>query len=299
MGLVRLGSRQSLSSRAPTAPPGGLPARRRVGAGPAVLAGLRVVAVGVLAAACGLARPAAAADVPPADPATALDATLRQHVKEKALEAVKDDAKQVGKAWPSLDPKGRKTLGATLLWLTKAVTDDGVQKVVIDVVGETRDKALSAVLRPFLAMPDKKAAPPLLRPAIEAAGKLADEDLVVPLMGIVKDAKDYDVAATALKAFAGYGTAKKARNGILRDLINTVAKDQPGVGKRWEKDGDSGPYETARTKTGDEQLSRYQALSAALVPTLNTLTGQNCGTAEDWFGLFDRYKSAPGDLFAR
>ncbi|MFO0932137.1 MAG: hypothetical protein U1E39_05455 [Planctomycetota bacterium] len=248
---------------------------------------------------------AVAGDTPPAAPAVeptdavALDAQVRQHVKDKATDAVRSDVVAIGKGFAAADAKGQKLLAAALTFVAKNVQDEPVRKAVIEAVGETKDKTLSGVLRPFLAQPDKKVMPPLLKPALEAAGKLADEELVAPLMAIVKDSKHMEAAALALKAFAGYGASKKARNGIVRDLIGTVAKDQPGVGKRWEKDGDSGPYETARTRTGDETQTRYQALSAALVPTLNAMTGQNCGSAEDWFALFERYKSSPGDLFAK
>ncbi len=246
-----------------------------------------------------------AGDAPPAAPAVepvdavALDAAVRQHVKDKANDAVRADVVAIGKGYASVDAKGQKLLAAALAFVAKTVQDDAVRRATIEAVGETKDKALSGVLRPFLAQPDRKVLPPLLKPALEAAGKLADDELVVPLMSIVKDSKHVEAAALAMKAFAGYGASKKARNGIVRDLIGTVAKDQPGVGKRWEKDGDSGPYETARTRTGEETQTRYQALSAALVPTLNAMTGQNCGSAEDWFALFERYKSSPGDLFAK
>ncbi len=238
----------------------------------------------------------AAAEV--VDPAVALDASVRQHAKAKALDAVKADVVEIGKRYAALDAAQRKLLGATLAWVARNVQEGAVRKAVLDVVGASADKSLSGVVRPFLVQPDKKAVPPLLAPAIEAAARLADDDLVVPLMALVKDSKVPDVAASALKAFAGYGGSKRLRNLILRDLVATVSKDQPGVGKRWEGGGDSGPYETGRTRTGDDQASRYQMLSAALVPTLNQMTGQNCGSAEDWFALYDKYKSTPGRLFA-
>lgn len=268
-----------------------------------------VVGFALVGSAGGNGSVAVAGDTPPAAPAApaeagdtdavALDAQLRQHVKDKATDAIRADVVAIGKAYASVDAKGQKLLGAALTFVGKSVQEEPVRKAVLEAVGETKDKALSGVLRPFLAQPDKKVLPPLLKPALEAAGKLADEELVVPIMAIVKDSKHTEAAAMAMRAFAGYGTSKKARNGIVRDLIATVAKDQPGVGKRWEKDGDSGPYETARTRTGEETQTRYQALSAALVPTLNAMTGQNCGSAEDWFALFEKYKSSPGDLFAK
>jgi hypothetical protein len=204
---------------------------------------------------------AVADDPPPATPAApaaatdaaALDAQLRQHVKDKATDAIRADVVAIGKAYASMDAKGQKLLGAALAFVGRSVQEEPVRKAVLEAVGETKDKTLSGVLRPFLAQPDKKVLPPLLKPAVEAAGKLADDELVAPLMAIVKDSKHTEAAALALRAFAGYGASKKARNGILRDLIGTVAKDQPGVGKRWEKDGDSGPYETARTRTGERR----------------------------------------------
>jgi len=145
------------------------------------------------------------------DPAVTLDATMRQHAKDKAFDAVKADVVQIGAAYATLEAPQRKLLGATLFWVARNVQDEAVRKAVLEAVGATADKSLSGVLRPFLAQPDKKAVPPLLRPALEAAAKLADDDLVVPIMAIVRDSKHPDAAATAVKAFAGYGACSPRR----------------------------------------------------------------------------------------
>ncbi len=254
----------------------------------------------------GLSRAASAGDgKPAADPATpdaaalatATEASVREHIKTKAFAALVSDTAEILKARVGVDPKITARYDALLGTIIQGTQDQEVRRAAIKAIGETKNPVLGKFLVPHLAQPDKGAEPPLLKDAIEAMSKVVSDDGVQPLMNLVKDSKNYQVAAAALKAFSTYGDMKRLRVNIGRDIIATVSKDQPSVGLRLKNDDGSGPYATARTKTGDDTRARYEALSTAMVETLNKMTGMRCGTPDDWFALWDNHKSKPADLF--
>lgn len=256
--------------------------------------------VGAIATAAAFgagAASVAAADTAPTVDAGALDAKVREHVGAKEFDAAASAVRAVGKAYAAADEPGRKVLALSLQWAAKATPDETVRKAVIEAVGETKERSLAGVLRPFLAQPDRKVVPPLLKPAIEAAGKLADDSLVPLLLAVVKDSKNTDVAGVALAAFSGYGQNKRTRVTILREIVNSVEKDKPSSGTKW-KNTDGTPVENGSTRSSDDSAARFQALGPVLVKVFNAMTGQNCGTSADCFALWSKYKSTPGDLFA-
>jgi hypothetical protein len=228
-----------------------------------------------------------------------VEATVKAHLRDKDADALKADcvfAREQGTSCEeaALRPKYRALLGTIL----QGSRDDEVRKSALKEIGEVKDPALFKYVRPFLAMPDPKKAGGLLLPAIEATGRLAADDGALILVGLVKDAKVMDVARAALKALSGYGGNKRVRAKVVGDVIATVRKDRPGIGNR--PDYSNGKMEpTARVRTGDESESRWQTLAPQLVETLNQMTGQNVGRAEDWFDLYDRYKGQPGVLFPK
>jgi hypothetical protein len=245
--------------------------------------------------------PAAASAALSADEAAArvaqADEQVKQHLKSKDLDALRKDLDAVEKLVPRVaDAKLRAKALSLVSSIFAASTDDAHQRVVIRSIGTIGEPSLFKHVRPFLAQPNPKEIPPLLLDAITATAKLRPVDAVAPLLSIVQKSKKMEAAAAAMRAFAGYGAMKSVRGKILQELIATTEKDKPGVGKRW--DNSSGdPYETGTTRTGDDAVTRWGALSAALVETLNKLTGQNCATAEDWFALHDRYKTRLDELF--
>jgi len=228
---------------------------------------------------------------------TALDAQIRSHIANKALEALQKDVEEVTKAiTEQADPKVKSRFGTLLGVIVKGTTDDGVQKVVIVAIGDTKDSSLFQYIRPFLAQPDLDVEPPLCKPAIDAAAKLVCDDAVGPLMTLVEKSHILTLSSAAMEAFARYGTHKGVRSKIFRDLINTVSKDQPGVGQRWDASmGD--PVQTAKVRTNELTAARWGALSSSLVSTLNKMTGTQGATAEDWFKLYDDYKGGLDRLF--
>lgn len=240
------------------------------------------------------------AGIPALEPAavyTQFEAQMKLHLRDKAKDALKKDVEETQKQLTAItDEKLAAKWKTALGTILQGCTDDGVQRAAIKAIGDTKDPSLFRYLRPFLAQPVAKEVPPLLDDAITATGKVVADDAVTPLMGLLKDTKVMAVAQAALKALGNYQSSKRMRGPILRDVISTVRKDQPGIGQRWDSSqGD--PAATAKTKTGDEALARWGALSSVMVEALNKLTGQNCATPIDWISLYDKYKNSLDTLF--
>lgn len=228
---------------------------------------------------------------------TALEAQVRSHVEKKAEDALAQDLKDVQKLLPKVsDPKLHARVTTLLGTILAAADGESLRRQGIKALGEAADPATAKYLKPFLVQPNPKEAPPLLPDAIEAAGKIKSDDFVGPLLSIVEKSKRFDIGAQAIKALGNFGTSKRMREKILSSLIGTVRKDVPGIGYDPEK-GDP-TQRQKRVRTGEEATGRWDTLSAALVPALNQLTGQNGATPQDWFDLYDRYKNKLGELFA-
>ena len=228
---------------------------------------------------------------------TATETLVRAHLRDKANDALVKDVTDVAKTASTIsDPKLQAKYLALIGTVCQSCSEDEVQKVCIKLIGETKDPTLFKYIRPFLAQPNVKETPPLLEEAMTATAKLVADDAVLPLMKLVEDSKVMAVAQAAIKAFAGYGASKRMRVQIVKDLANTVGKDQPGVGQRWDNSTGTS-YATGHTKSGEESRNRWGALAPELTKTLNAMTGQNCPSAEEWFSLLDKYKASMGALF--
>jgi HEAT repeat protein len=263
-----------------------------------------LVVSSLVGAALGASRSASAGEAA-SDPAkeaavrfTAIEAQVKAHITTKAVDALKQDVAEVSKEVSAApDPKLRARFGTLLATILGGTTNDDVQKAAILAIGDTRDAALFPAIRRFLAQPDLDAEPPLCKVAIEAAGKLAAPDAVLPLMTLVDKSHVLGLSQAAMKAFELYGTQKGVRTKILKDLIATVEKDRPGTGNRWDSSSGNDPQKTARTRTNELTRQRWDALSGVLVATLNKMTGTQGATAEDWFKLYDTYKGGLDKLF--
>ena len=266
----------------------------------------RRLAACAVAALCAFGRGASAGDGPtPALPGddpvalvTAFEGGVKAHLKDRAVEALVADTKEALARHGKADGKVRERYGAALTSILRGCTDDGVQKAAIVAIGETKDAALFPPLRPFLAQPNKKETPPLLLAAVDACGKLVADEAVPPLIAIVKDSKSMPAAQAAMKALGSFGGSKRMRATIVKELSGTVGKDRPGVGRKYDRDAETGEtYSQGETRTGEEGQNRWASLAPALVEAFNRMTGQSCGSAEEWLSLVDKYKNRLQELF--
>jgi hypothetical protein len=127
--------------------------------------------------------------------------------------------------------------------------------------------------------------------------KAPDETLIDPLMKIVDDSKNVEVAAKSMEALGSFGRHKRRREALLEDLVKTVQRVQPGGRGQAGKENQTNPEAGAGSKTGGNAQARWTALSPVLPKTLNDLTGQNFGSTEDWFAVFKEHKRDLGGLF--
>jgi hypothetical protein len=252
----------------------------------------------VLAAIVGgaLSAPALASaeEAAPVDELTAkivaLEASVAQHKKDKdGAGLVKDlDAIVPLHKRASKEAKYEDRLTALIGTILQGTRDDDVEKAALETIGALGDEDNWKYVRKYLAQPDEAVAPPLLLPAIDAAGKIKAAGAVDPLLKIVEDSKEYSAAAAAMQALGSFGENKRARAKILEAMVKTVKRSSPGG--RSGKGGGGG-------KSGGES-ARWDALAPALVESANRLTGKKIAKPDDWFELYDRHKSKLDDLFA-
>jgi hypothetical protein len=86
-----------------------------------------------------------------------------------------------------------------------------------------------------------------------------------------------------MEALGAFGKIKNKRVKILTTCVKTVERVQPGTRAR-PKAGQAGPNDDpGYTNGGVGSSSRWGALAPVLPKTLNQLTGQNLGSAPQWF----------------
>jgi hypothetical protein len=267
--------------------------------------GLPFLALASLLAFLFLVAPVAAAEeaapAPAADEATArvveLEKAVEAHRREKDVGALGKDLTDVAAAHKATtDPKLRARLNALLGAILKGTRDESLQRDALKVVGDLGDEDNWKHVRPYVLQPDAKVAPPLITEALEAAGKLKNDDAVPHLLRLVEKSKVYPVSANAMRALGHYGGSRRHREKILEEIVTTVRRSQPGGRSMTKSDPDTG--DSVGGKQGSQD-SRWGVLSPVLVEAANKLTGQSASTPQDWFDLFDRYKSDLGGLFAK
>jgi hypothetical protein len=118
---------------------------------------------------------------------------------------------------------------------------------------------------------------------VKTAGKLAQGKVVKPLMALVAQAKDPQLAVVAAEALAGFRTAPKTRLVVLKGVL--------ALGTRMA---------TAAATSSDAASGaapRWAMVGPAIVRGLNGLTGQELGSFEEWKAAYERDGSAPEKLF--
>lgn len=256
--------------------------------------------VAVLAWAMSTGNARAAETAPEEDPlvkrVTDHEALVAQHVKEKAVQALLQDAKAACTLHKEVVARDdlRPRVLATLEVIVKNVKDDGGRKIALDCVGSTGDLNGMKIVRPYLKQPDREKSNPVLLCAIQVAGKLPVSESVEVLLAMVEDSKVLDVATAALESLGSFGKVKSKREKILTELCKTVARWVPSTVRKPKSTG--GAEDPGSTNGGGEASQRWTTLAPVLPKTLNQLTGQNVNTAEQWFQVVKDTKDL-GSLF--
>ncbi len=229
------------------------------------------------------------------------EARIVQHQTAKDTEALAQDAKDgvsLHAAAPEKDPlRARvvKGIGA----LTKNRSKE-VANAAIDALGETKDHGAAAYVRPLLRPVDDGEMPALTRAAVKAAGQIAADSLVEPLLSMMDESKNYDAAAKALEALGGFRECKRKREKILEEAVKSVLRDKPGGQRQGPRGGgENSSHETPDSggQTGNGPASRWGALTPVLVTSMNSLTGRTLTSPDEWFNQVRSHKNNLGELF--
>ena len=176
--------------------------------------------------------------------------------------------------------------------LTK-VRDDVVRIPALDALGSMGHEDGATYLKPFLKATLDERAQKRSAAAIDAAGEVADDALVLPLLKIVDKSKSYALAAKAAQALGRFRSSKRFRERIVEELAGTLKRDMPGR----PKPGRDTPDAYIPGKNGTAGTARWAALAGVLPGALNQLTGQRIGSIGEWLTIIHEYRRDLGVLF--
>jgi len=151
--------------------------------------------------------------------------------------------------------------------------DERVRQAAIEALGVMRHEDGAAYLKPLLKNYKEKPAKPLTLAAIDAAGGVAHESLVIPLLKFV-DACPCPIGLRhAVEALGHYGAVKGKRETILIELLETTLEE--------------------------EELDRWKVLAKSVPGALNRLTGRKVETLDGWLELIDANRGDLSVLFPK
>ncbi|MHC5011603.1 MAG: HEAT repeat domain-containing protein [Planctomycetota bacterium] len=243
-------------------------------------------------------------DISLTDRVKALEDEIDGHRRDKAIEALVDDITaahelftEAGEGEVTRESEAaQKRLVKMVGSLTK-MRDDTVATAAVVTLGEIGHEAGARYLKSFLRPVDTRDAEPVVREAIQAAAKIGDDSLVVPLLNMVERSDNYAIAATAMRALGKFGDSRRYRRRILESLVKSVQKNQPGGRPRY-KPNQVKPEAPVGRNYGTGAQARWQALAPVLPEVLNELTGQRFASASDWFDVTRENKRNLNVLFS-
>lgn len=174
------------------------------------------------------------------------------------------------------------------------VRDDIVRIAALEALGILGHADGARYVKPFLRPARNERGQKRAVAAIRAAGEIADEALVLPLLRIVDKSKHYGVAAQAVRALGKFRECTRYRERIVEELAKTLRSDMPAAPKRGRSTQDA----YIPGKHGHAGTARWVALSRVLPRALNELTGQRVASVGDWLALIQEYRRDLGALFA-
>jgi hypothetical protein len=225
-----------------------------------------------------------------------LEKQAKAHLSDHAEDALKKDCKSALELATQLaDPKLKMRCLQIIGTILDVTNKDDVRIVAIKAIADSGEKDLYKYVTQYLRQPDQKVVPPLIMDAIDCAGKLKADEAVVPMLLLEEKSDVYSVNVAAIKSLSLYGDVKRWRVRILKDLVDDIRKDRPGISYKWQGTGGIGGGNRQRTRTpfrsGEASRTRYEALAGEVCAACNKLTGQNVASPEDWFDLVEKYKT--------
>ena len=255
------------------------------------------LALPLLLAVLMVSTPAFAGESVPPSPktATTTDAPdhaklLRKHLREKDGDAIRADLEQIAAAYAGIGQKATRTRMLDAVGKAVRFRNEDIQSAALDTFEEMKDPAAWKHYRFLLTKPFKKSFPRLASQAMDVTRALTPDAAVQPLLKILKKSKNLRAAAKALDTLGAFKESRQ-RSKILGEIIAVTQKEKPGVRGR-DNTVVYGPRHS-----GDEARNRWQALAGPMVDAANELTGQELGSAEEWFNTWRTSKRNPSTLF--
>lgn len=231
----------------------------------------------------------------PADAADASDAPdhvklLRDHLRAKDGDGIKDELNLISAAYGRTAGKVTRTRMLAAVGQALRMKNEDIQSAALDAFEEMKDPDAWRHYGSFLKRSFKKEFPRLSSQAMDVTRALTPDAAIAPLLLIVKKSKNLAAAAKAVETLGAYRQSRR-RMKILAALIAATQKEKPGVRGR-DNTVVYGPR-----STGEQARNRWHALARPMVVAANELTGQDYASAEDWFDAWRTYKRKPRELF--
>jgi hypothetical protein len=232
----------------------------------------------------GASAPRAAGEEPASEAAALAQkiADLRKAEDTGALEAAVKEVPAVHKA--ATDPAEKGLLEDALGKVLKDKKAASARSASAEALAQLEDKK-AAWKQLSGSLPDRKVEEhtELDLAILKAAGAIADDRAIDPLLELAAKAKAVAIAREATDALGGFGQSKKRRVGVLEELVSLGVRTKPssGAGK-------------AASPAAEE---RWKEVGPAIIRALNKLTGQNYQQFDDWYDIYKQNEKSLGKLF--
>lgn len=226
------------------------------------------------------------------EPAVEADhvALLRGHLKTKNGDGIRVELQAIADVYATTESKVVRGHMLSAVAKVLRMKNETLQSAALDAFEDMEDPAAWKHYGKLLKKPFKNEFPRLASQAMDVTRALKPEQAIKPLLRIVKKSKNLAAAAKAVDTLGAYKQSRQ-RTRILGELIAATLKERPGVRGR-DNTVVYGPRQT-----GEQARSRWHALVRPMVDAANELTGQDYGSAEDWFDVWRTHKRKPAELF--
>ena len=247
-----------------------------------------------------------AEDAPAEDPRVQLKAfsdSIKAHRVAGDIAGLQDDVKKLVAFYGTHeDQKTRAStikLIGTVCRSKKPIKEKGAVEAALKAIGQLGDIRGGMYVKSWLRQGNVKKVPTHLLLACRVAGQLHCDSLADPLLKIFLNSKATAPIGAAMEALGHFGHSKRYRRKILTSMVDSVMKNKPG-----SRPTDRGSVTTPKGSTGlppghfGGATDRWAALSAALPPVLEKLTGESFGSIENWHDVIKDHKGRLHSLFA-
>jgi hypothetical protein len=229
--------------------------------------------------------------------------SIKAHRVAGDIAGLQDDVKQLVAFYDAHEAKQTRAstikLIGTVCRSKKPIKEKLAVEAALRAIGKLGDIRGGMYIKSWLRQGNVKKVPTHLLLACKVAGELHCDSLADPLLKIFLNSKATAPIGAAMEALGHFGHSKRFRRKILTAMVESVMKNKPG-----SRPTDRGAVKTPKGSTGlppgnfGGATDRWAALSAALPPVLEKLTGESFGSLENWHDVIKDHKGRLHSLFA-